>query len=222
VDAGKARKGMYVDRRLGGIQAVQTLSRLNRAYRDQNSIKDATFVVDFVNEPAGVLTAFQQYHVAAELADISDPHVILDLRSKLDTAGRYDRIEVDRVAQVVVTPKSTQGNLDAALVPVSSRLLLQFQEAQKAHQAHPEGRQGPPGRRGRDGGPASVQEGPGQLHTATPTFLGQMFDYGNTYREQLYMFAKLLLPLLDYRLEREGLDLSALKLTHHKMRDLGQ
>ena len=53
-------------------------------------------------------------------------------------------------------------------------------------------------------------------------FLGQMFDYGNTDFEKLYLFAKMLLPLLDYGREREGIDLSALKLTHHRMRDLGQ
>jgi type I restriction enzyme R subunit len=49
-----------------------------------------------------------------------------------------------------------------------------------------------------------------------------MFDYGNTAYEKLYLFAKMLLPLLTYGREREGVDLSALKLTHHKMRDLGQ
>lgn len=53
-------------------------------------------------------------------------------------------------------------------------------------------------------------------------FLGQMFDYGNTEFEKLYLFARLLLPLLDYGREREGIDLSALRLTHHKLRDLGQ
>ncbi len=49
-----------------------------------------------------------------------------------------------------------------------------------------------------------------------------MFDYGNTDFEKLYLFARLLLPLLDYGREREGIDLSALRLTHHKLRDLGQ
>jgi len=53
-------------------------------------------------------------------------------------------------------------------------------------------------------------------------FLGQMFDYGNTDFEKLYLFAKLLFPLLTYGREREGIDLSALKLTHHRMRDLGR
>ena len=53
-------------------------------------------------------------------------------------------------------------------------------------------------------------------------FLGQMFDYGNTEVEKLYLFTKLILPLLEFGREREGIDLSALRLTHHRMRDLGQ
>jgi type I restriction enzyme, R subunit len=50
--------GMYVDKRLEGIQAVQTLSRLNRSYSGQFGVKDTTLVLDFVNDPAEVLTAF--------------------------------------------------------------------------------------------------------------------------------------------------------------------
>jgi type I restriction enzyme R subunit len=50
--------GMYVDKRLAGIQAVQTLSRLNRAHPG----KDTTYVLDFVNDPEEVLAAFKTYH----------------------------------------------------------------------------------------------------------------------------------------------------------------
>ena len=48
--------GMYVDKKLGGIQAVQTLSRVNRAYPG----KDTTYVVDFINDPAEILAAFKK------------------------------------------------------------------------------------------------------------------------------------------------------------------
>ncbi|MCJ9728959.1 type I restriction endonuclease subunit R [Bradyrhizobium sp. PRIMUS42] len=50
--------GMYVDRRLAGIQAVQTLSQLNRAYPG----KDTTYVLDFVNSSEEVLAAFKTYY----------------------------------------------------------------------------------------------------------------------------------------------------------------
>lgn len=91
---------MYVDRKLGGIQAAQTLSRLNRSYPG----KDATYVVDFVNEPAELLEAFRQYHKTVEISDTSNPNVVLDLRSKLDATEFYDTFQVERVAKLTVDP----------------------------------------------------------------------------------------------------------------------
>ncbi|HRQ91135.1 MAG TPA: hypothetical protein PLA50_20255, partial [Bacteroidia bacterium] len=64
--------GMYVDKRLAGIQAVQTLSRLNRCHPG----KDTTYVVDFVNEPADVLEAFKTYHTTAALSTTTDPNLV--------------------------------------------------------------------------------------------------------------------------------------------------
>jgi type I restriction enzyme, R subunit len=208
---------MYVDRKLGGIQAVQTLSRLNRAYPG----KDTTYVVDFVNEPEKVLEAFRQYHTTAALADVSDPNVVLDLRNKLDATGFYDRFEVERVAKVVINPKATQGDLDAAIGPVSSRLLTRFKQAQQAFRGEPDGSKAQLAAKD-EMDVLRLFKGDIGSYVRVYEFLGQMFDYGNTDFEKLYLFAKMLLPLLDYGRERDGVDLSALKLTHHRMRDLGQ
>lgn len=208
---------MYVDRRLGGIQAVQTLSRLNRAYPG----KDTTYVVDFVNEPEEVLGAFRQYHTTAQLADVSDPNVVLDLRSKLDALGFYDRFEVERVAKVAMTPGATPGDLDAALGQVSSRLLTRFKHAQQAVRGGTDGSKASDAAKDEMEALLLFKRDLGSYVRAYE-FLGQMFDYGNTDFEKLYLFARLLLPLLDYGREREGIDLSALRLTHHKLRDLGQ
>ena len=72
---------MYVDKKLGGVQAVQTLSRLNRTYPG----KDKTFVLDFVNEPEEVLEAFLPYYRKATLTATTDPNLIYDLVTKLDS-----------------------------------------------------------------------------------------------------------------------------------------
>jgi len=208
---------MYVDRKLGGIQAVQTLSRLNRAYPG----KDTTYVVDFVNDADKVLEAFQQYHKTAELAGVSDPNVVLDLRSKLDATGYYDQHEVERVAKVAINPKSVQGDLDAAITPVSSRLLIRFKHAKQAFSAGADGDKAQQAAKNEMEALLLFKRDLGS-YVRVYEFLGQMFDYGNTEIEKLYLFAKMLLPLLDYGREREGIDLSALRLTHHRMRDLGQ
>ena len=208
---------MYVDRMLGGIQAVQTLSRLNRAHPG----KDATFVVDFVNEPQDVLAAFKQYHATAELADVSNPNVVLDLKAKLDATGHYDVFEIERVAAVVVDPKGTQGQLDAAIGPVSNRLLTRYKEAQAAFRAAPEGSGAQSGAKGEMDALRLFRADLG-AYVRAYEFMGQMFEYGNTYYEKLQLFARMLAPLLEFGRERDGVDLSALRLTHHRMRDLGQ
>jgi type I restriction enzyme R subunit len=212
---------MYIDRKLGGIQAVQTLSRLNRAYRKDSIVKDTTYVVDFVNEPEAILDAFRQYHTTAALADVSDPNVVLDLRNKLDAAGFYDQFEVERVARVVVNPKSSQAELDAAIRPPSKRLLIRFKQAQDRFKAEPEGSAAQ--RAAKDEMDVLLLfRGDLGSYIRVYEFLGQMFDYGNTDFEKLYRFARVLLPLLKYGRERDGIDLSELKLTHHRMRELGQ
>jgi type I restriction enzyme R subunit len=208
---------MYVDRQLGGIQAVQTLSRLNRSYPG----KDTTYVVDFVNEPEDILAAFKQFHTTAELADVSNPYVVADLKAKLHGTLFYDTNEVDRVARVVVNPNATQGQLDAAISPVANRLLTKFKQARQRMLAYPavtlEHREA------KDEMDALILfKGDLGAYIRAYEFMGQMFDYGNTEFEKLQIFARMLLPLLDFRREREGVDLSALALTHHRMRDLGK
>jgi len=100
--------GMYVDKRLAGIQAVQTLSRLNRCYPG----KDKTYVLDFVNDPAEVLNAFKAYYTTAELSDATDPTIVLTLRAKLDATGYYDDFEVNRVVEVEFNQQDKPAQAD--------------------------------------------------------------------------------------------------------------
>jgi type I restriction enzyme, R subunit len=120
--------GMYVDRRLAGIQAVQTLSRLNRAYPG----KDTTYVLDFVNDTAEVLSAFKAYYTTAELSATTDPNLVFNLRAKLDAAGHYDDFEVDRVVAVELNPNAKQSELVSALEPVQDRVMKRYKAAQEA------------------------------------------------------------------------------------------
>jgi type I restriction enzyme R subunit len=114
--------GMYVDKRLAGIQAVQTLSRLNRAHPG----KDTTCVLDFVNDADEVLLAFKTYYETARLAGTTDPNLVFNLRAKLDAAGHYDDHEIDRVVRVELDPAARQSDLVAALEPMVDRLTRQY------------------------------------------------------------------------------------------------
>ncbi len=85
---------MYVDKKLGGVECVQTLSRLNRTY--PGKAITGTYVLDFFNEPNDILAAFQPYYQTAELADVSDPGLIFDLFEKLRAAGIFLWQEVEQ------------------------------------------------------------------------------------------------------------------------------
>jgi len=211
--------GMYVDKRLAGIQAVQTLSRLNRAHPG----KDTTYVLDFVNDPEEVLAAFKTYHATAELAATTDPNLVFNLRAKLDAAGHYDDFEVDRVVAVELKLDAKQSELVAALEPVRDRLMKRYKAAQEALKTA----------RAKSDDKAA-EDAQNELNALILfksdlgafirlyTFLSQIFDYGNTAIEKRAMFFKRLLPLLEFGREREGIDLSKVVLTHHHLKNLGK
>ena len=211
--------GMYVDKRLAGIQAVQTLSRLNRAHPG----KDTTYVLDFVNDAADVLAAFKTYHTTAELAATTDPHLVYDLRAKLDAAGHYDDFEVDRVVAVELNPNAKQSELIAALEPVRDRLMKRYKAGQDALKAATEKNDAAAITTAQDELNALILfKGDMGAYIRLYTFLSQIFDYGNTAIEKRALFYKRLLPLLEFGREREGIDLSKVVLTHHHLKPLGK
>ncbi|TBY49361.1 type I restriction endonuclease subunit R [Rhizobium leguminosarum] len=210
--------GMYVDRRLAGIQAVQTLSRLNRAHAG----KDATYVLDFVNSGEDILKAFQTYYETAELAGVTDPNVVFDLRAKLDAAGYYDSFEVDRVVKVELDPQSKQGDLVAAIMPVADRLLRAYKAAQGRRTVALTKEDAKAAKDAQDEMEALLlfRSDMGAF-ARVYAFLSQIFDYGNTDIEKRSIFYKRLIPLLDFGRERDTVDVSQIKLTHHKLSSKG-
>lgn len=211
--------GMYVDKMLGGIQAVQTLSRLNRAHPG----KDTTYILDFVNDAGEILKAFKTYYETAALESTTDPHQVYDLRAKLDAAGYYDEFEVDRVAKIETDSKSTQAQLSAAIAPVADRLLRRYKAAQGDMKNAEESKDA-----------AAVQMAKDALEVLILfkndmgafcrlyAFLSQIFDYGNTDIEKRFLFYKLLIPLLEFGRERATVDLTKVVLTHHNLRNTGR
>ena len=87
---------MYVDKRLDGLQCVQSLSRLNRVATG----KTDTLVLDFVNEPEQVQEAFQEYYQTTMLAAETDPNRLYDLQSQLDSFDLYDADTINRFCDV--------------------------------------------------------------------------------------------------------------------------
>ncbi|TYL50023.1 type I restriction endonuclease subunit R [Nocardioides sp. BGMRC 2183] len=108
---------MYVDKRLAGVTAVQTLSRLNRTHRTAGGEqKRKTFVIDFQNNPDDIRASFEPYFKNATLETETDPYVVVHLATKLAQAGIYTEGEVRKVAELWVTRKGNNA-LSAAISP---------------------------------------------------------------------------------------------------------
>jgi len=210
---------MYVDKRLAGIQAVQTLSRLNRCATG----KDTTYVLDFVNDTSEILDAFRTYYETAELADVTDPNIVFNLRAKLDASGHYDDFEVDRVVAVELKPGAKQSELVSALEPVVDRLHRRYKAAQEALKLARESKNITAEEAAKNELDALLLfQGDMGTFVRLYTYLSQIFDYGNTDIEKRAIFFKHLLRLLEFGREREGIDLSRVVLTHHTLRNEGK
>jgi type I restriction enzyme R subunit len=103
---------MYVDKRLAGIQAVQTLSRLNRTHTG----KEDTFILDFVNETAEILEAFNPYYEETTIGEEADPRQLYDLQAKMDAQHVYYKEDVEGFCRVFFKNRLSQTPGDYAMM----------------------------------------------------------------------------------------------------------
>jgi type I restriction enzyme, R subunit len=173
-------QAMYVDKKLEGLHAVQTLSRLNRMIPG----KDKPFVLDFVNEAGGIYGAFKPYYDKTQLTRPSDPRQLDVLKHELDEAQVYHRGEVEAFANVFYRPIEKQrpadhAELERQLQPAVDR----FREIAEAE---------------RRGEFRDKLRGYVNLYA----FLSQIIPYADPELEKLYSFGRLLLPHLPT--DRDG------------------
>ncbi|MFC0623641.1 type I restriction endonuclease subunit R [Kribbella deserti] len=123
---------MYVDKKLSGVTAVQTLSRLNRTHRTAGGEqKRKTFVIDFVNKPEDIRTAFEPYFTNATLETETDPYVVIHLAEKLAQQGIYTPEQVREVAGLWVARKGNNA-LSAAISPAKNNFARRYAAAIEA------------------------------------------------------------------------------------------
>lgn len=126
---------MYVDKRLAGIQAVQTLSRLNRTH----PLKDDTFVLDFVNDPAEIQEAFRQYYEGSVMGEQVDPDKLYEVKADLDARGIYLQTEVDEFSRVFFAPKRRQSPGDHRIMnAVLDQAVARFKQQQDSEEEEAE------------------------------------------------------------------------------------
>lgn len=112
---------MFVDKKLSGVKAVQTLSRLNRICRG----KQDTFVLDFVNSVEDIQKAFEPYYEETVLEMETDPNVLYDLKNTLDEYRVYQQIEINSFADVWYSAENQEyadlGKLKSKIQPALDR-----------------------------------------------------------------------------------------------------
>ncbi len=195
--------GMYVDKKLSGITAVQTLSRLNRVIPG----KENTYIIDFVNDPAEVLAAFQTYYEDAELTEPSDPNIIHDMLGKLRSINIIDTHDVDDVVDAWLT-KSSHNTLYSHIKASRDVFWDRWRSAVHSSDDLEKGR---------------LEEFRGTVFAFVRAydFLSQILDYGDTGIEKWAIFLRV------YRrvIERQDADPAAINtddivLTHYRLRKL--
>jgi type I restriction enzyme R subunit len=122
---------MYVDKKLDGVHAVQTLSRLNRVYPPD---KRGTAVLDFANEAEAIQKAFQPYYDRTILSDKTDPNLLYDLESRLNNHLFYTGEDIDRFATLYLTAEDSTVALPQLHVLVDP-VVERFKAAAEADQA---------------------------------------------------------------------------------------
>jgi type I restriction enzyme R subunit len=198
---------MYVDKRLAGVTAVQTLSRLNRIYPPH---KDTTFVLDFVKQEEEILQAFRLYYKRAELSGITDPNLVHDLQDRLDAEGIYTAEEVDAFVQAAVVKRQRQAELLTRLTPAVERYRVRLNDARVAGDTKAKDR-------------LDLFRRNLMAFVRAYDFLSQIVDYGSdTSLEKRAIFFRHLAPLLDIPSPEEPVDLSRVILTHYNIKDLGE
>lgn len=117
---------MYVDKRLGGVNAVQTLSRLNRKYPD----KEDTMVLDFENEADLIQRSFRPYYEKTLLTEATDPNKLYDFEYELKEYHIFEEEDVETFSREYFSPKGKQEKLHSILSPVVDRYLAKPKEEQ--------------------------------------------------------------------------------------------
>jgi type I restriction enzyme R subunit len=118
---------MYVDKKLSGVSAVQTLSRLNRTRYD----KEDVFVLDFVNDAEDIKKSFQPYYKATLLSEATDPNILHDLERDIQGYKLFSDLEMRGfVDQYLMGAQPSV--LNAALDAVVERAVKRFTEQEMA------------------------------------------------------------------------------------------
>ena len=227
---------MYVDKKLVGVDCVQTLSRLNRTY--PNKAETGTFVLDFFNEPDDILEAFQPYFQTAELLDVSDPNLIFALQDKLRASGIFTWQEVEQFCTAFYVKNKSNAAIANICKPAVQRWQLRYKSAVEAFKLAKEMFE----RTQKTGDAVLMANAEKSLKECQKEkdaldifkkdlgtfvrfyeFMSQIVDYDDTDLEKLSLYARNLRPMLrETLLDEDDIDLGNVMLSHYRVAKIRQ
>ncbi len=162
---------MYVDKKLGGVACVQTLSRLNRT----TAGKTETFVLDFENSTDDIEKGFQPFYDRVTLSKETDPNQLYNIRTDLDKFGIHQPADVEAFATLWFADKPKLPLLHSAVDPVAKRWKSEAEEEQIDYKS-----------KARD-------------FVKLYSFMSSLVPMKDTGLEKLYVFLRFLLPKLPLK-----------------------
>jgi type I restriction enzyme R subunit len=163
---------MYADKKLGGVNAVQTLSRLNRMKHGKSDV----FVLDFVNKTDDIKEAFQPYYTTTVLSEATDPNILHDRERDVLQFKLFANNEMEGFVEEYFN-NTTPDKLNAALDIVVERFLELLPEEQEDFKSK------------------------AQDYIRKYAFISQIVTFSDTKLEKLYIYLKFLVRKLPYRKE---------------------
>ena len=219
---------MYVDKKLGGVDCVQTLSRLNRTYAG----KEQTFVIDFYNEAEDIKEAFEPYYNTTELEDVTDPNIVYDIQYKLQESDIFTTIDVENYAKAFFNPKGTQAAMSSAIKPAVDRYKNRYKSVLENINNTKDNLNG--AKKSKDD--KGIHNYELELKNANEEknaldlfkkdmivflriyeFLSQIVDYADEELLKLSVFVKALIPNLKTYNPKDPIDIDDVKLSHYKL-----
>ncbi|MBW1654925.1 type I restriction endonuclease subunit R [Flavobacterium quisquiliarum] len=202
---------MYVDKKLSGVKAVQTLSRLNRMYAG----KEDTFVLDFANDTESILESFQPYYELTSIKENSDPNHLYDLKSQIENSKIIWESEVDNFCNVYFKSAkslsvSEQGKLNSYIDPAIERFKALPKEASKEIVIGTEVTQ-------------EDLKNTLQVFTRTYSFLTQIMPFSDVDLEKLFTYTKFLIKKLPRTSENEKFKLGdEVSLEYYRLQKISE
>ncbi len=218
---------MYVDKKLKGVDCVQTLSRLNRTYPGKR-----TFVLDFVNDPDDILDAFRPFYKTAELANVSEPNLIYELHDKLREQRIFEWNEVEAFSQAFYDNKQGQDALTAHCKPAVDRWVHRYLPVVKAldeaehAKLQAKARKDKTAEKELEDKIRELKDEKSSLEIFKKDlgtferfyeFMSQLVEYDDDELEKLSLFAHHLQPLLRETRTFIPIDLSDVEMTHYRL-----